>query len=123
MVQEHTKCRNGRMGDLQPDGGTSEKTPQRTNGVKIPDSSFSGVNVRAPFFPNASDNDLGPSERAEIDVQLSDHIKKHHSLHGAVAAKRQATTELLFFASVGDISRIKRICETWGINVSSSSHV
>lgn len=40
------------------------------------------------------------------------------SLHGAVAARRQATTELLFFASVGDIGRIRKICETWGINVS-----
>lgn len=109
------------MGDLQPDGGSSEKTPQRTNGVRIAESSFSGVKISAPFFPDASDNKLSPSERAKIDVQLSDHIKKAHSLHGAVAAKRQATTELLFFASVGDISRIKRICETWGINVRTPS--
>lgn len=28
-----------------------------------------------------------------------------HSLHGAVAARRQAITELLFFASVGDRER------------------
>ena len=28
-----------------------------------------------------------------------------HSLHGAVAARRQAITELLFFASVGDRDR------------------
>ena len=41
------------------------------------------------------------------------------SLHGAVAARRQATTELLFFASVGDIGRIKKICDTWAINVRS----
>ena len=37
------------------------------------------------------------------------------------AAKRQATTELLFQASVGSISRIKRICLTWGIDVSIPS--
>ncbi|BDA49507.1 Integrin-linked protein kinase 1 [Coccomyxa sp. Obi] len=109
------------MGDLQPDGGSSGKTPQRTNGVRIPDSSFSSVNIRAPFFPTASDNIVSPSERAQIDAQISDNIKKAHSLHGAVAAKRQATTELLFFASVGDISRIKRICDTWGINVADES--
>ena len=42
------------------------------------------------------------------------------SLHGAVAARRQATTELLFFASVGDIGRIKKICDTWAINVRHS---
>ena len=32
-------------------------------------------------------------------------INTAHSLHGAVAARRQAITELLFFASVGDRDR------------------
>ncbi|KAK9904893.1 hypothetical protein WJX75_005037 [Coccomyxa subellipsoidea] len=96
----------------------SELTKDR---IKIPDSSFSGANVSSPFFPNGNDEKLNSSERDSLEAKLSDQIKKHHSLHGAVAAKRQATTELLFFASVGDISRIKRICETWGIMVADES--
>jgi hypothetical protein len=37
------------------------------------------------------------------------------SLHGENAARRQAITELLFFASVGDVNRCQRICRTWRI--------
>jgi hypothetical protein len=33
----------------------------------------------------------------------------------------QAITELLFFASVGDVSRCKKICKTWRIQVCPSS--
>ncbi|KIY95266.1 hypothetical protein MNEG_12694, partial [Monoraphidium neglectum] len=42
----------------------------------------------------------------------------HHgaSLHGHNAARRQAITELLFFASVGDLFRCKKICNTWRID-------
>lgn len=36
-------------------------------------------------------------------------------MHGEDAARRQAITELLFFASSGDTVRCKRICSTWGI--------
>jgi hypothetical protein len=107
------------MGDLQPNGEGSGGTSEQKDRIKIPDSSFSGANVSSPFFPNGNDEKLNSSERDSLEAKLSDQIKKHHSLHGAVAAKRQATTELLFFASVGDISRIKRICETWGIMVRS----
>jgi hypothetical protein len=39
------------------------------------------------------------------------------SLHGENAARRQAITELLFFASVGDLNRCKKICRTWGVQV------
>jgi hypothetical protein len=42
------------------------------------------------------------------------------SLHGESAAKRQAITELLFFASVGDLIRCKKICATWCIDVSEA---
>lgn len=39
------------------------------------------------------------------------------SLHGEHAARRQAITELLFFASVGDLPRCKKLCRTWSIQV------
>lgn len=41
------------------------------------------------------------------------------SLHGENAARRQAITELLFFASVGDVLRCKKICKVWRIQVCS----
>lgn len=41
----------------------------------------------------------------------------HDSLHGENAARRQAITELLFFASVGDLYRCKKIIHAWGLNV------
>lgn len=44
-----------------------------------------------------------------------------YSLHGETAARRQATMELLFFASVGDPERCRVICETWAINVANRS--
>ncbi len=105
------------MGDLHTNGESSSGTTDPTKSVKIPRSSFAGSDVRTPFFPNGSSENLSLSEK---DSALAEQIKKAHSLHGAVAAKRQATTELLFFASVGDVSRIKRICDTWGIVVRSS---
>lgn len=37
------------------------------------------------------------------------------SLHGSNAARRQAVTELLFFASVGDLYRCQKICSRWQI--------
>ncbi|WIA42498.1 hypothetical protein OEZ86_008486 [Tetradesmus obliquus] len=43
------------------------------------------------------------------------------SLHGENAARRQAITELLFFASVGDVSRCKKICKTWRIQPQEAS--
>ncbi|KAF6260215.1 protein kinase [Scenedesmus sp. NREL 46B-D3] len=43
------------------------------------------------------------------------------SLHGENAARRQAITELLFFSSVGDVSRCKKICKTWCIQPQEAS--
>jgi hypothetical protein len=40
------------------------------------------------------------------------------SLHGESAARRQAISELLFFASIGDIYRCRKITLGWGLNVS-----
>ncbi|CAD7702248.1 unnamed protein product [Ostreobium quekettii] len=39
------------------------------------------------------------------------------SLHGEGAARRQATGELLFFASVGDVERCTKLMRTWNLNV------
>lgn len=47
----------------------------------------------------------------------ADHSAHGASLHGENAARRQAITELLFFASVGDLNRCKKICRTWGVQV------
>ena len=58
-----------------------------------------------------------PAEHTEAEH----HERRRHdvaSLHGESAAQRQAITELLFFASVGDVKRCKRICATWTIDVS-----
>jgi len=42
------------------------------------------------------------------------------AVHGSEAAKRQAITELLFFASVGDLARCKGLCDGFGIDVSDA---
>uniref|UniRef100_A0A7S0VEK4 Protein kinase domain-containing protein n=1 Tax=Polytomella parva TaxID=51329 RepID=A0A7S0VEK4_9CHLO len=39
------------------------------------------------------------------------------SLHGENAARRQAITELLFFASVGDLYRCRKIIQAWCLNI------
>lgn len=108
------------MADLRTNGDSSRAAQKASNGFSIPTSSFEDSNQSLPALPIGDPARLSPSEKAYQDARFSDSIKKAHSLHGAVAAKRQATTELLFFASVGDIGRIKTICETWGIDVRSS---
>lgn len=40
-------------------------------------------------------------------------LTKQDSLHGESAARRQAVAELLFFASVGDLYRCKKISVAW----------
>ncbi|GMH42437.1 hypothetical protein BSKO_10356 [Bryopsis sp. KO-2023] len=39
------------------------------------------------------------------------------SLHGESAARRQAITELLFFASVGDLGRCQKLVDIWGLEL------
>ena len=36
------------------------------------------------------------------------------------AARRKAISELLFFASIGDLKRCQRLCRQWNISVSHS---
>ena len=43
--------------------------------------------------------------------------KDVQSLHGETAARRQAVTELLFFASVGDLYRCRKITAAWALQV------
>lgn len=47
--------------------------------------------------------------------------KHNDSLHGETAARRQAITELLFFASVGDLYRCKKISATWNLQLKDPS--
>ena len=86
------------------------------NGSRVPRSSFQLTGEGQGFRRAGPDDQVSTSDR--VRAQKGDLQSKAHSLHGAVAAKRQATTELLFFASVGDIGRMKRICLAWGIDVS-----
>lgn len=46
-----------------------------------------------------------------------EHGQQRDSLHGESAAKRQAVTELLFFSSVGDLHRVKKIVSAWNLQV------
>ena len=53
------------------------------------------------------------------EKETGHHLRGGASLHGETAARRQAITELLFFASVGDLYRCKKICHTWRIEVAA----
>jgi len=57
----------------------------------------------------------GVSDRAYYD------FKDAQSIHGETAAKRRAVTELLFFASVGDLARCQRIARLWKLKVGDSA--
>jgi uncharacterized protein YfiM (DUF2279 family) len=68
----------------------------------------------------AEDSLLTKAERApdtRSSAEASDAVHQI-SLHGEHAARRQAITELLFFCSVGDLNRCRRIARTWRIAVS-----
>jgi hypothetical protein len=58
------------------------------------------------------------AQRASGAAPVTEDYSAHGaSLHGENAARRQAITELLFFSSVGDLNRCKKICRTWGVQV------
>ena len=50
-------------------------------------------------------------------AQPDQSLAQQDSLHGETAARRQAITELLFFASVGDLHRCKKLVTSWGLDV------
>ncbi|KAL4446296.1 hypothetical protein ABPG77_003103 [Micractinium sp. CCAP 211/92] len=58
---------------------------------------------------SVGDDDTKHSRRTRDGMQ---------SIHGDSAARRRAITELLFFASVGDIRRCQRIVRIWNLQVS-----
>lgn len=60
--------------------------------------------------PQESGDDTNHSKRRYAEAQ--------QSIHGDTAARRRAITELLFFASVGDIRRCQRIVRIWNLQVS-----
>ncbi|KAL4538986.1 hypothetical protein Ndes2526B_g02745 [Nannochloris sp. 'desiccata'] len=60
------------------------------------------------YIENGTDEDTGHNRR-RFEGQ---------SIHGDMAAKRRAITELLFFASVGDVRRCQRIVRIWNLIVS-----
>lgn len=61
---------------------------------------------------------INKARRATSELPVSQDYSAHGaSLHGENAARRQAITELLFFSSVGDLNRCKKICRTWGVQV------
>ena len=44
-----------------------------------------------------------------------------HSIHGEGAARRQAASELLFFAGVGDVERCKQIAADWRLDARTAA--
>lgn len=44
-----------------------------------------------------------------------------HSIHGEGAARRQAASELLFFAGVGDVERCKQIAADWRLDAKTAA--
>ena len=44
-----------------------------------------------------------------------------HSIHGEGAARRQAASELLFFAGVGDVERCRQIAEDWRLDARTAA--
>jgi hypothetical protein len=59
-----------------------------------------------------------------LKVPVEDDSSSHGaSLHGENAARRQAITELLFFSSVGDVNRCRKICKTWTIQVTMQATI
>ena len=104
-----------KMAEKEPDGAASH--PQE-NGARVPRSSFQLSGEGRDVFATPETGEVSTTDGVRVQLSKAALQSKAHSLHGAVAAKRQATTELLFFASVGDIGRMKRICLAWGIDVS-----
>ena len=51
-------------------------------------------------------------------LQTEDTVKSAASLsiHGASAARRQAASELLFFAGVGDVERCRAVADGWSLD-------
>lgn len=93
------------------------------------------------FSSSASGPSSGTAQSAAPDVSLvnpylhrryghegsihagSSHGPRHgeESMHGAQAAKRRAITDILFFASVGDLTRCMKIFEMMKIDVGDKS--
>ena len=103
------------MAEKEPDGPASDT---EANGARVPRSSFQLSGEGEGFRAVPGISEVSTADGVRLQLSKAALQSKAHSLHGAVAAKRQATTELLFFASVGDIGRMKRICLAWGIDVS-----
>ncbi|KAF8063844.1 TRN1 [Scenedesmus sp. PABB004] len=64
---------------------------------------------------------LAAADSSSTPPVLNESSAHNASLHGEHAARRQAITELLFFASVGDVQRCKKICKTWRIQPHEST--
>lgn len=62
---------------------------------------------------NSDLEEMSDLQRRKIEGTLS--------LHGDTAARRRAITELLFFASVGDVRRCQRIVRLWNLKISDPS--
>ncbi|EIE26582.1 kinase-like protein [Coccomyxa subellipsoidea C-169] len=71
-----------------------------------------------------TDLSINPSKKAQEEgfANTADkYYKDVQSIHGDMAAKRRAITELLFFASVGDLRRCQRIVRLWKLKVSDDA--
>lgn len=72
--------------------------------------------------PNQTASDMlniAPSRTLSENKASSEKIYHDiQSIHGDTAARRRAITELLFFASTGDLARCQRIVRLWNLKVS-----
>lgn len=64
--------------------------------------------------PPLADADAPPA----LVLPQDDTVKSAASLsiHGASAARRQAASELLFFAGVGDVERCRAVADGWSLD-------
>ena len=66
-----------------------------------------------------SDRNLRPCSRGSTVSGCCWHQRARPVLQ---AAQRRAITELLFFASVGDVRRCERLCRVWNLDVSEAQN-
>ncbi|CAK0733933.1 hypothetical protein CVIRNUC_000357 [Coccomyxa viridis] len=92
----------------------------------VTDSSGSRENDRGVRFVD-TDLSIQPSHHGAVEKEAENergadkYYKDMQSIHGDTAAKRRAITELLFFASVGDLRRCQRIVRLWKLQVSDTN--
>eukprot|EP00887_Chlorella_sp_A99_P006013 scaffold27.g6013.t1 len=96
-----------------PDDGTEHYNPKLS--IR-PSDKWQAVD---PLNDAGTDtNDAGTDTPGNTQNSRTGKVGDFGSIHGDTAARRRAITELLFFASVGDLRRCKRIVRLWNLKAS-----